>query len=153
MPRSEPVYRPSPLAVQTLCERLRHMGVSISESAARRLLEDVLAVEGPRLDSERSAALDAALETIRRAAQDALSTLQGTPSRAPLRDYELSFPPAGDAPTARGQPSPPASPPPALPPDSRHDDLPPRFDEEEGSRPASAGDDEPRPVFRRRRGR
>ena len=119
-PETEPRYRPSPKAVEILCERLQHMGVSISEPAASRLLETVLAIEGPRLDGQARNALQASVEAIKRAAEDALNTLQGRPPTPPRRDYELSFPPASD------------------------------FQDLDAEDPA---DDEPRPVFRRRRGR
>jgi type IV secretory pathway VirB10-like protein len=144
-PETEPRYRPSPKAVEILCERLQQMGVSISESAARRLLETVLAIEGPRLDSQAHHTLQASIESIRRAAEDALNTLRGKPVEPPRRDYELSFPPAPEPPlTVSGQRRKVASSRPVPRPN------PPR--ERENLRPDDSGE-EPRPVFKRRRGR
>lgn len=137
MPSSEarPTYKPSQEAVGILCERLQRMGVSMSEPAARGLLESVLAVEGPRLDALTRGALQASLEGIRNAAEAALSSLTG----APRRDYELSFPPASESVSVSGQRRRVPSPRPAA---SRKEQPPEHSDEEE-----------PRPVFKRRRGR
>jgi hypothetical protein len=87
------IPHPSPQAVQILCERLQRMGVSISEQAARSLLESVLAVEGANLQAQVRVALQASLENIRRTADAALTTLTGSAPEQPRRDYELSFPP------------------------------------------------------------
>jgi hypothetical protein len=87
---------PSPQAIQVLCERLQRMGVSISEQAARSLLEAVLAVEGANLQAQVRTALQASLEHIRRITDAALTTLTGAPPEPPRRDYELSFPPPPD---------------------------------------------------------
>jgi hypothetical protein len=141
MPSSEaqPSYKPSHEAVEILCERLQRMGVSMSESAARSLLESVLAVEGPRLDAVTRGTLQASLDAIRNAAEAALISLTGAASGPPHRNYELSFPPTGESVAVsvedRRVPSPHHMAP-------RKED-PPEEDEEE----------EPRPVFRRRRGR
>jgi len=144
-PESDARYRPTPQSVELLCERLRHMGVSLSESAARRLLEAVLAIEGARLEAHARGALEASLEAIRRAADDALNCLHGLPPDTPRRDYQLSFPqpepPAAVSGPRRkiAAPRPPARP--AVEPE-----LP---DVEAGD----SEDEGPRPVFRRRRGR
>jgi hypothetical protein len=141
MPSSEaqPGYKPSHEAVGILCERLQRMGVSMSEPAARSLLESVLAVEGPRLDALTRGTLQASLDAIRNAAEAALISLTGMPSGPPHRNYELSFPPTGEsvAVSVEGRQVPP---PPRM--TSRNEDPP---EEDEG--------EEPRPVFRRRRGR
>jgi len=92
-PEHARIVHPSPQAVQILCERLQRMGVSISEQAARSLLESVLAVEGANLQAQVRAALQASLENIRRSADAALTTLTGSAPEQPRRDYELSFPP------------------------------------------------------------
>ncbi len=140
MPSSEArtAYKPSQEAVEILCERLQRMGVSMSEPAARSLLESVLAVEGPRLDALTRGTLQASLEAIRNAAEAALISLTGIPSD-PRRDYELSYPPAGESVAVsgkrRGLPVP-------RPVASRKEERPEHSDEEE-----------PRPVFKRRRDR
>ena len=141
MPSSEPQhsYKPSPEAVSLLCERLQRMGVSMSESAARGLLEAVLAVEGSRLDALTRGTLQASLEAIRKAADAGLVALTGVAAELPRRDYELSFQPASEPVSASGKRrkvSPPRPAPPARDPE---------FEE--------MADDEPRPVFKRRRGR
>jgi hypothetical protein len=132
-------YRPSPEAVAILCERLQRMGVSMSESGARSLLEAVLAFEGPRLDALTRGSLQASLEAMRNTADAALRTLTGAAVESPRRDYELSFPPAPDPVTASGQRRRAAPPRPVA---ARKDERPDRPDE-----------DGPRPVFKRRRGR
>jgi hypothetical protein len=138
LPETEPRYKPSQEAVGVLCERLQRMGVSMSESAARALLESVLAVEGPRLDALTSGTLRASLETIQNAAEAALISLTGTPSRS-HRDYELSYPPVSESvPVSgkrRGLPSP-------RPVASRKAEHPEHSEKEES-----------RPVFKRRRDR
>jgi hypothetical protein len=92
-PEPEASDSPSPRAVEILCERLQRMGVSISEPAARNLLESVFAAEGAHLHSRARAALQASLEMIRQSTDAALSTLTGAPPEPPRRDYELSFSP------------------------------------------------------------
>ena len=139
MPSSESLtaYKPSPEAVAMLCDRLQRMGVSMSEPAARSLLEAVLAVEGPRLDALARGSLQASLEAIRKAADAALRSLTGASVDQSRRDYELSFPPVSEPVTVSGQ--------------RRRVPAPrPVVRKEE---PERSDDDEPRPVFKRRRGR
>jgi hypothetical protein len=140
MPSSEaqPSYKPSHEAVAILCERLQRMGVSMSEPAARSLLESVLAVEGPRLDALTRGTLQASLDAIRNAAEAALISLTGAPSGSPRRDYELSFPPTGESV--------------AVSVEDRHVPSPHQMAAREEDRPEHS-EEEPRPVFRRRRGR
>jgi hypothetical protein len=135
-PEAQSGYKPSDDAVEILCERLQRMGVSMSQPAARTLLESVLAVEGPRLDALARGTLQASLEAIRNAAEAALIALTGKASGAARRDYELSFPPVGQSVSVSGQRRrvPAARPVP-----------PPKKDGPE--------DEEVRPVFKRRRGR
>jgi hypothetical protein len=102
-PDAQPGYKPSQEAVAILCESLQRMGVSMSEPAARSLLESVLAVEGPRLDALARGTLQASLEAIRNAAEAALISLTGKPPGSTRRDYELSFPPASQSVTTSGQ--------------------------------------------------
>jgi len=125
-------YKPSPEAVAILCERLQRVGVSMSEPAARSLLEAVLAVEGSRLDALARGTVQASLEAIRKATDAALQSLTGVPGESARRDYQLSFPPASEPVSASGQRRRVPAPRPA------HED---------------SDDDEPRPVFKRRRGR
>jgi hypothetical protein len=140
MPSSDaqPGYKPGQEAVAILCESLQRMGVSMSESAARSLLESVLAVEGPRLDALARGTLQASLEAIRNAAEAALISLTGKPSGSTRRDYELSFPPASQSVSASGQRG---RLPPPRPVVSRKQDGPEHSEEEA------------RPVFKGRRGR
>jgi hypothetical protein len=143
MPSSEPQpgYKPSHEAVGILCERLQRMGVSMSEPAARSLLESVLAVEGPRLDALTRGTLQASLDAIRNAAEAALISLTGVPSGPPHRNYELSFPPTGESV--------------AVSVEERHVPSPHQMASRKEDRPGQEEEDEnePRPVFRRRRGR
>jgi hypothetical protein len=121
-----------------LCDRLQRMGVSMSESAARSLLEAVLAVEGPRLDAQVRGALQATLEAIRKSADAALRTLTGASADSARRDYELSFPPVSEpSVTTSGQ--------------RRRVPTPRQVPRKE--EPEHADEEEPRPVFKRRRGR
>lgn len=139
MPSSEsrPNYKPSREAIELLCERLQQMGVSMSEQAARSLLESVLAVEGQHLAAHLRRPFQESLEGIRNAAEAALSSLTGSSTR---RDYELSFAPPSESVSASGQRRRLAA--------SRVT-PPPRREEV----PEPSGEDEPRPVFKRRRGR
>jgi hypothetical protein len=138
-PEAQHGYKPSPEAVALLCERLQRMGVSMSESAAQSLLEAVLAVEGSRLDALTRGTLQASLEAIRKAADAGLVALTGAAPDLPRRDYELSFPPVSEPVSGSGKRRKVPSPRP-LPPSPD-----PHFDQKD--------DDEPRPVFKRRRGR
>jgi hypothetical protein len=139
-PEAQPGYKPSREAIGILCERLQRMGVSMSEPAARSLLESVLAVEGPRLDALTRGTLQASLEAIQNAAEAALIALTGAPSGPTHRDYELSFPPVGQSVSVSDQP--------------RHVPSPHQVASGKGDRPEHAAEEEePRPVFRRRRGR
>jgi hypothetical protein len=142
MPSNEaqPSYKPSAEAVAVLCERLQRMGVSMSESSARSLLEAVLAIEGARLDALTRGTLQASLEAIRKAAEAGLVALTGTLPES-RRDYELSFPPVAEPVTSSAKRRK-IAPPPARP-------VAPPSDYE----PEVADDEEPRPVFKRRRGR
>jgi hypothetical protein len=136
---AQSVYKPSREAVEILCERLQRMGVSMSEQAARSLLESVLAVEGPRLDALSRGALQASLEAIRNAAEGALVALTGATSGSPRRDYDLSFPPAADPVSVSGQ--------------RRRVPTPRAVAARKEERPEHSDEEEPRPVFKRRRGR
>ena len=130
-------YRASPEAIAILCDRLQRMGVSMSESAARSLLEAVLAVEGARVDAQVRGTLQASLEAIRKSADAGLRMLTGSTADLARRDYELSFPPVSEPVTVSGQRRKVSAP-----------RAPARRDE-----PEPSDEDEPRPVFKRRRGR
>jgi hypothetical protein len=136
---AQPSYKPSSEAVALLCERLQRMGVSMSESAARSLLEAVLAVEGARLDALTRGTLQASLEAIRKAAEAGLVALTGALPES-RRDYELSFPPVAEPVNVSGKRR-------KLPPVLRPVEPPQEYD------PVSGNDEEPRPVFKRRRDR
>ena len=138
-PDAQPGYKPSQEAVAILCEKLQRMGVSMSEPAARSLLESVLAVEGPRLDALARGTLQASLEAIRNAAEAALISLTGKPPGSTRRDYELSFPPASQSVSPSGQRR--RVLPPPRPVVSRKQDGPEQSEEDA------------RPVFKGRRGR
>jgi hypothetical protein len=142
MPSNEPQpsYKPSAEAVAVLCERLQRMGVSMSESSARSLLEAVLAIEGARLDALTRGTLQASLEAIRKAAEAGLVALTGALPES-RRDYELSFPPVSEPVSVSAKRR-------KIPPPPPHPVAPPRDHE-----PELADDEEPRPVFKRRRGR
>jgi hypothetical protein len=139
MPGPDPLttYTPSPKAVEILCERLQRMGVAMSEPAARLILEAILAVEGPRLHARAQTNLQSSLETIRRAAETALGALTGSPG-VPRRDYQLSLPTQGETSPVSGKQRRVSGQRPAI--QRHHDD-----EGDEG--------EEPRPVFKRRRGR
>jgi hypothetical protein len=143
-PEIRPSYKPSQESVELLCERLQRMGVSMSEPAARSLLEAVLALEGARLDALTRGTLQASLEAIRKAADAALISLTGVAPDLPRRDYELSFPPAAAAVPTPSEP--------VTASGQRRRVQPPRPAPVRREDPP-ADDDEPRPVFKRRRGR
>jgi hypothetical protein len=136
---AQPSYKPSSEAIALLCERLQRMGVSMSESAAGSLLEAVLAIEGARLDALTRGTLQASLEAIRKAAEAGLVALTGELPES-RRDYELSIPPVSDPVNVSGKRR-------KLPPSPRPMASPTDYDPETGS------DEEPRPVFKRRRDR
>jgi hypothetical protein len=78
MPRYEPglTFLPSPQAIEIVRERLQRAGCPITEAAARGLLEAVLAVEGPRMQTIARGIVHGSLETIRQTAEVALSALK-----------------------------------------------------------------------------
>lgn len=67
---------PSPQAIAIVRDRLQHMGLPLTEAAARSLLEAVLAIEGPRLHSQARAVFENSLEIIRDTAESALGGSQ-----------------------------------------------------------------------------
>jgi hypothetical protein len=72
-------FAPSPQAIAIVRERLQEMGLPLSESAARGLLDAVLAVEGPRLYSQLRGTFENSLEIIRDTAEAALGGAKNPP--------------------------------------------------------------------------
>ena len=113
-------FTASPQAIRIVRERLDRSGFTISESAARSLVEAVLAVEGPRMHAVAQGILHGSLETIRQTAEVALTALKENREEAPdllgvVREH-LSAPPLSERRSAE-----------------------------------RVEDDDPRPVFKRRR--
>ena len=145
-----PGHEPSLHTVEMVCDRLASLGLQVGPDTARDLVRAVLAAEAPRVDARLREALDTTLQTIRVAAQAAMGVLATTSPAEPRRPGPAKSEPA-EAPSARAHPpAPPRRPggrisqprrvePEAPPPPPRR----PRADEEV----------EPRPVFRRPRGR
>jgi hypothetical protein len=147
-PASLAGHEPSLHTIEMVCDRLAELGVAVGPDTARELVRAVLAAEAPRVDARLREALDTALETIRVAAQAAMGVLKTTspatprPRSAPVaaQPPRRVAPPPAPAPEARrpAPPSPPSEPAPRREPPRPRNDL---------------DDEEPRPVFRRPRGR
>jgi hypothetical protein len=145
-PASLAGHEPSLHTIEMVCDRLAELGVAVGPDTARELVRAVLAAEAPRVDARLREALDTALETIRVAAQAAMGVLKTTspatprprPAAPATQPARRAAPPP--APEARRppQPPPPSEPPPRREPPRPRNDL---------------DDEEPRPVFRRPRGR
>ena len=71
-----PRFAPSPQGIAMIRERLQRMGLPVSETAARSLLEAVFAFEGPRLYAAAQGNLENSLEIIRDTAESALTSLK-----------------------------------------------------------------------------
>jgi hypothetical protein len=123
-PASLAGHEPSLHTIEMVCDRLAELGVAVGPDTARELVRAVLAAEAPRVDARLREALDTALETIRVAAQAAMGVLKTTSPATPE--------------ARRPAPAPPAEPAPRREPARPRNDL---------------DDEEPRPVFRRPRGR
>ena len=123
MPRHEPglTLDASPESVEVLREQLERWGFSLTESSARSLVEEVLAIELPRMQAVTRGILHGSLETIRQTAEVALLTLRES---------------GADADDLVGAVKQHVSAGPRLPPRPRE--------------AAPGEEDEPRPVFRRR---
>ena len=142
-------HEPSLHTIEMVCDRLAELGVAVGPDTARELVRAVLAAEAPRVDARLREALDTALETIRVAAQAAMGVLKTTSPATPRPR------PAPAAPVA-AQPPRRVAPPPAAEPEARRSAPPPPSEapRREPPRPRNDLDDEePRPVFRRPRGR
>lgn len=113
-------FTASPPAIRIVRERLERSGFTISESAARSLVEAILAVEAPRMQAVARGILHGSLETIRQTAEVALSALkenrEETPDLLAVVREHLGAPPLSDR----------------------------------GSLEPMEEDDDPRPVFKRR---
>ncbi len=79
-----PRFAPSPQGIALIRERLQRMGLPITEAAARSLVEEVLALEGPRLYAQAQGSLENSLEIIRDTAESALTALQEERSVPPV---------------------------------------------------------------------
>jgi hypothetical protein len=131
-------FSPSAQAVEIVRERLHRSGFTITEAAARSLLEAVLAVEAPRMQAISRGILHGSLETIRQTAEVALGVLREArlerPDLVGVVKEHLSTEP-GPGPRRRDE----------RPQPDRHS-----VDEE---REDYTLDEDARPVFRRPRGR
>ena len=72
-------FAPSSEAIALVRARLHQLGLPISDSAARTLLEAILAVEGPRLHAQVRGTFENSLEIIRDTAESALGGGGGRP--------------------------------------------------------------------------
>jgi hypothetical protein len=160
-------YVPSARAIEIVQERLQRMGFMLSEPAARSMLEAVLALEIPRFEIQTRVTTQSALEQIRQTAQAALLALARPPAEPVAAAPRPMLPPsdareavrarvAVDPELAARQPRPP-EPPRVEPrpvstrgPNDGPEGPPPRLEPRARPRP---DDDEPRPVFKRPRGR
>ena len=150
-PASLAGHEPGLNTIEMVCDRLAELGVAVGPDTARELVRAVLAAEAPRVDARLREALDTALETIRVAAQAAMGVLKTTSPATPR-------PRSAPAAPAAAQPPRRVAPPPAPAPEARRPAPPPPPSEpaprREPPRPRNDLDDEePRPVFRRPRGR
>jgi hypothetical protein len=147
-PASLAGHEPSLHTIEMVCDRLAELGVAVGPDTARELVRAVLAAEAPRVDARLREALDTALETIRVAAQAAMGVLKTT---SPATPRPRPPAPAAAQPPRRAVPPPPAAPEARRPAPAPPVEPAPR---REPARPRNDLDDEePRPVFRRPRGR
>lgn len=158
---------PSVETLEMVCDRLADLGLTIGPDVARDLVCAILAAEAPRLDARLREALGTSLETIRIAAQSAVGVLAAAaPVEPPKAVSSPVAPPAKPAarpslaPTVQTPAAPPAPPapapatPPAPPVESRRPIARrgPGQQQDDFPRDPDIGD-EPRPVFKRPRGR
>jgi len=147
-------YEPSVRTIEMVCDRLAELGLAVGADTARKLIRDILAAEGPRLDARLRESIDTALQTIKVAAQSAMGLLNTgggevrgkEPAPPPEQLHVSRRPPAPQqAPPAQQPARKAAPPPPPAAEPKRGESRPsgprrPRFDVEE---------DERRPMFRR----
>ena len=158
LPPTPTPHEPSLKTIELLCERLGELGLPIGPDTARELLQAILEVEAPRVDAHVRESLQVSLDTIRIAAQAALGLLSSTTpvetrpkSSAPPKPVLDPLP--RRAPASPTRPATPRRPPARRPeaealdtPETPAPEPPPR-------RPRRDSGGEPRPVFRRPRGR
>jgi hypothetical protein len=150
-------HEPSLKTIELLCERLGELGLPIGPDTARELLQAILEVEAPRVDAHVRESLQVSLDTIRIAAQAAHGLLASTtpvetrpkPSGPPKPVLDPMPRRAPASPTRPATPRRPARRPEAESLDTAPDAPPP----EPPRRPRRDSGGEPRPVFRRPRGR
>lgn len=143
-------YEPSVRTVEMVCDRLAELGLAVGADTARKLVREVLAAEGPRIDARLRESIDTALQTIKVAAQSAMGLLATSggearakePPPAPEQLHVSRRPPAPQAaPPAARKAAPPPPPAEAKHPEKRPSGpRPPRVEFE---------DEERRPMFRR----
>lgn len=90
-----PRFASSPQGIAMVREKLQRMGLPVTEAAARSLVEELLAFEGPRLYAQAQGNLENSLEIIRDTAESALASVQ----------EERSVPPAPAAPITERRPA------------------------------------------------
>ena len=143
-------YEPSVRTVEMVCDRLAELGLAIGPDTARKLVREVLAAEGPRIDARLRDSIDTALQTIKVAAQSAMGLLATgagearakEPPPAPEQLHVSRRPPPPQPQAAQQAARKPAAPPPEP---KRAEPRPsgprrPKVDDE---------DEERRPMFRR----
>jgi hypothetical protein len=91
---------PSPESIEIIRVTLRRLGFSVSEADAARLVEAVLAVEGPKLHLLVRGAVENSLEIIRDTAESALGQVQNK------RIERSNLPGGGRRPTVPRRPDP-----------------------------------------------
>src|SRR6185503_802355 len=145
-----PGHEPSLHTVEMVCDRLAALGAQVGPDTARDLIRAVLAAEAPRVDARLREALDTTLQTIRVAAQAAMGVLATTSPAEPRRPGPAKSEPA-EAPPARAHPpAPPRRPGGSI---SQPRRVEPEAPPPQPRRPREDEGVEPRPVFRRPRGR
>ena len=142
-------YEPSVRTVEMVCDRLAELGLAIGADTARKLVREVLAAEGPRIDARLRESLDTALQTIKVAAQSAMGLLattggDGRPTEpaAPEQLHVSRRPPAP-------QPAQPAARKAVPPPPPEPKRAEPRASGPRRPRVEFEEEEERRPMFRR----
>ena len=141
-------YEPSVRTVEMICDRLAELGLAIGPDVARKLVREVLAAEGPRIDARLRESIDTALQTIKVAAQSAMGLLatsagEARAKEAPPAPEQLHVSRRPPAPPPQAQATPPAARKPAAPAAEPKRASGPRRPKVEFE------DEERRPMFRR----
>ena len=143
-----PTFAPSARTIEIFRERLERMGLSLTEPVARSLLESVFHVEGARLQREAREKVQRSLDHIRRTAEAALIALAAGPPESSdlvsvVKEHLGAEPESGHL---HGDPAG------AERVGGTHPPVAARHPTEKPAK--EPGDQsEPRPVFKRRRGR